>query len=61
MEGELIEIIGEIVACLNVKTADCERALELLDRLSNHALNPLALKKHPEVVDTVRRVRSLQL
>jgi len=56
LEGEVIEIIGEIVGCLNVGSADCDRAVELLERLESHQLNPLMLKKHPEVVSTVKRV-----
>jgi len=58
LEGEIIEIIGEIVGCLGVKSANCERATELIDRLTNHQteLTPLILKKHPEIVDVVRKV-----
>jgi hypothetical protein len=56
LEGEVIEIIAEIVGCLNVSSADCDRAVELLERLESHQLNPLMLKKHPEVVRTVLKV-----
>ncbi|CAL8072256.1 unnamed protein product [Orchesella dallaii] len=58
MEGEVIEIIGEIVSCLSEKQAECYRALELLDRLGSHDLTPLILKKHPEVVQTVGKLRN---
>ncbi|ODM96618.1 Hepatoma-derived growth factor [Orchesella cincta] len=58
MEGEVIEIIGEIVSCLSEKQAECYRALELLERLGSHDLTPLILKKHPEVVQTVARLRN---
>jgi len=59
MEGEVIEIIGEIVSCLSEKQAECYRALELLERLGGHDLTPLILKKHPEVIQTVGRVNKI--
>lgn len=52
----MIEIIGEIVGCLGVHSADCIRAIDLMDRLEEHKLNPLMLKKHPEVVHTIQKV-----
>ncbi|OXA52285.1 Hepatoma-derived growth factor-related protein 2 [Folsomia candida] len=58
LEGEVIEIIGEIVGCLGVHSADCIRAIDLMDRLEEHKLNPLMLKKHPEVVHTIQKLRS---
>lgn len=57
MEGEAIEIVGEIISCLGLKQTDCYRAIELLDRLGTHDLTPLILKKHPEIVWTVAKVR----
>ncbi len=59
LEGEVIEIIGEIVGCLGVHSADCLRAIDLLERLEEHKLNPLMLKKHPEVVHTIQKVNIL--
>lgn len=56
VEGEVIEIIGEIVSCLGEKQAESGRALELLERLGSHELTALLLKKHPEVVHIVSRV-----
>lgn len=56
LEGEVIEIIGEIVGCLGAHSADCIRAIDLLERLEEHKLNRLMLKKHPEVVSTIQRV-----
>jgi len=57
LEGEVIEIIGEIVGCLGMHSADCMRAIDLLERLEEHKLNTLMLKKHPEVVYTVQKLR----
>lgn len=57
MEGEIVEIIGELVGSLGVKFALCDRALDLLDKLASRTdINTLALKKNPEVVDVIRKV-----
>lgn len=56
IEGEVIEIIGEIVSCLGEKQAEWARAFELLERLGTHELTGLILKKHPEVVNTIAKV-----
>ena len=59
VEGEVIEIIGDVINCLSAGAADCDRAIELLDRLKNHELSPLILKKHPEIVATVQKVGAI--
>jgi len=57
MEGETLEIVGELVGSLGVKFANCDRAMDLLDKLASRTdINILALKKNPEVVEVIRKV-----
>lgn len=57
IESNLIECDAKIKRCLTLDRAQTKPALQLLERLLHLDLQPLMLKKHPHIVDMVRRLR----
>ncbi|KAF2887254.1 hypothetical protein ILUMI_18919 [Ignelater luminosus] len=57
-ECNLIETDAKIKDCLGLDKADPKQALEYLDNILHLHIETLMLKKHPSVVDMVRRVRT---
>ncbi|KAK5648141.1 hypothetical protein RI129_003033 [Pyrocoelia pectoralis] len=57
IESSLIECDAKIKRCLTLDRAQTKPALQLLERLLHLDLQPLMLKKHPHIVDMVRRLR----
>lgn len=56
-EASLLELDLNIRSALNIKSADTERCITLLDKLKELRLTALMLKKHPDVVTTIKKVR----
>ena len=56
METRLVEIDYEIKKSLQKTNVDIDKALTLMDELICMPLDPLMLKKHPQVVDTTKKV-----
>lgn len=57
IEAQVLDIDVRIKSSLSLKQADPESCLKSLDELLSIQLNPLMVKKHPEVVDTVKKLR----
>ncbi|XP_025415954.1 hepatoma-derived growth factor-related protein 2 isoform X2 [Sipha flava] len=55
-EVDLLDYIHKLRSALRTDSADCEAALELLERISELQINALMLKKHQEIVDTIKKV-----
>lgn len=56
-ESTLIALDGKIKASLGLDKADPKNALEHLSKMAEMAIEPLMLKKHPHIVDMVKRLR----
>lgn len=56
-ESSLVEIDAKIKNCLGLTKADSKKALELLDQMMQINVDEIMLKKHPHVVEMVRRLR----
>lgn len=56
-ETQLLDLDVRIKTSLGLKHADPEACLNTLDELLELKLNPLMLKKHPEVVETIKKLR----
>lgn len=54
-EASFVTLDGKIKACLALDKAQPKEALEHLEAMLKLKVEPLTLKKHPHVVDTVRR------
>lgn len=57
IESSLIECDAKIKKSLTLERAQPVPALQLLDRMLHLDLQPLMLKKHPHIVDMIRRLR----
>lgn len=57
IEAQLLDIDVRIKSSLSLKLADPDSCLKYMDELLNIQINPLMIKKHPEVVDTVKKLR----
>lgn len=56
LETRLVDIDVLIKSCLQKVKVDVDKALSLMDELINMPLDPLMLKKHPQIVDTTKKV-----
>ncbi|RZF41624.1 hypothetical protein LSTR_LSTR000338 [Laodelphax striatellus] len=57
VEAQLLDIDLNIRGSLNLINADPDACLRLLDDLMEIQLTPLMLKKHPECVETIKKLR----
>lgn len=57
IEVQLLDADCRIKSSLNLSSADCDECLHAMDEILDLKLNALMLKKHPEVVDTVKKLR----
>lgn len=57
IEVHLLEANSRIKSCLSLARANCEECLQAMDEILDLKLNALMLKKHPEVMDTVKKLR----
>lgn len=56
-ETQLLNLDVRIKSSLGLKHADPEACLNTLDEMLELKLSPLMLKKHPEVVETIKKLR----
>lgn len=56
-EVQLLDADCRIKASLNLTGANCDDCLRAMDEILNLKLNAVMLKKHPEVVDTVKKLK----
>lgn len=52
----MLELDAQIRASLSLIKADTRRCLQLMDDLLAVNIDPLMLKKHPNIVETVKKV-----
>lgn len=57
IESQLVELDAKIKGCLGLDRAEPKAALDYMVEMLKLQLDPLMLKKHPHVVDMVKRVR----
>uniref|UniRef100_A0A1B6HJS5 PWWP domain-containing protein n=1 Tax=Homalodisca liturata TaxID=320908 RepID=A0A1B6HJS5_9HEMI len=57
VEAQLLDIDVRIKSSLSLKQAEPESCLKCLDEFLGLKLSPLMFKKHPELVDTIKKLR----
>jgi len=57
IEAHLLDIDVRIKSSLSLKQADADACLASLDELIAIKVHPLMVKKHPELIDTVKKLR----
>ncbi|XP_050428384.1 hepatoma-derived growth factor-related protein 2 isoform X2 [Adelges cooleyi] len=55
-EVDLLDCVYHLRMALRTDKADCDKAIKILDQMAELKINTLMLKKHSEVVDTVKKV-----
>lgn len=61
MEAHLLELDAQIKSNLGLERANADKCLEAMNELLSLSINPLMLKKHPHIVETVKRVNICKL
>jgi Lens epithelium-derived growth factor (LEDGF) len=59
IEVRLLQIDTVIKAKLSLDKAETKPVLQVLEELKNLKLSPIMLKKHPDIVFTIKKVISL--
>ncbi|XP_065093188.1 PC4 and SFRS1-interacting protein-like [Ochlerotatus camptorhynchus] len=57
LERELVELNWEIKSCVGLACADPERCVELMEQYQKLKVTPTMLKKNPNCVETMKRLR----
>lgn len=57
IESQLLQLDAQIKSNLGLDRADADKCLHAMDDMLALPIDPLMLKKHPQIVETVRRVR----
>ncbi|KAF7401199.1 hypothetical protein HZH68_007019 [Vespula germanica] len=57
MEAKLLQLDAQIKSNLGLDRANADKCLKAMDETLALPLDPLMLKKHPHIVDTVKRLR----
>ncbi|XP_055638325.1 hepatoma-derived growth factor-related protein 2-like [Toxorhynchites rutilus septentrionalis] len=57
LERELVELNLDIKSCVGLAKADPEKCVELMDRYQKLKVTPTMLKKNPNCVETMKRLR----
>ncbi|XP_069687792.1 PC4 and SFRS1-interacting protein-like [Periplaneta americana] len=57
LESRLVELDALVKSNLSLTKADPDRCLSHLDEISSLTIDPLMLKKHPQVVETIKKLR----
>lgn len=57
LERELVELNWEIKSCVGLAAADPERCVELMEQYQKLKVTPTMLKKNPNCVETMKRLR----
>jgi hypothetical protein len=56
LEARLVELDALVKSNLSLTKADPDCCLAHLDEISTLTIDPLMLKKHPQVVETIKKV-----
>lgn len=56
MESRLVQLDALVKCSLGLTKADPDSCLTQLDEISTLTIDPLMLKKHPQVVETIKKV-----
>lgn len=57
IESQLLQLDAQIKSNLGLDRADADKCLHAMDDMLALPIDPLMLKKHPQIVETVRRLR----
>lgn len=57
MEVSLLKMDADIKSSLCLDRADAQKCLDAMETISTLAIDSLMLKKHPQVMETVKRVK----
>nr|KAF7425102.1 hypothetical protein H0235_007540 [Vespula pensylvanica] len=57
MEAQLLQLDSQIKSNLGLDRANADKCLEAMDEVLSLSIDPLMLKKHPRLVETVKRLR----
>ncbi|XP_012264964.2 PC4 and SFRS1-interacting protein isoform X2 [Athalia rosae] len=57
IESQLLQLDAQIKSNLGLDRADTDKCLHAMDDMLALPIDPLMLKKHPQIVETVRRLR----
>ncbi|XP_043288592.1 PC4 and SFRS1-interacting protein [Venturia canescens] len=57
VEAQLLELDAQIKSNLGLDRADADKCLQAMDDMLALSIDPLMLKKHPQIVETVKRLR----
>lgn len=56
IEAQLLQLDAQIKSSLGLDRADADKCLQAMDDILALSIDPLMLKKHPHIVETVKRV-----
>lgn len=56
MEHQLLTLDAQIKSNLGLDSADVDECMQAMDEILNLPIDPLMLKKHSHIVETVRQV-----
>ncbi|XP_028046922.1 PC4 and SFRS1-interacting protein isoform X2 [Monomorium pharaonis] len=57
IEAQLLQLDAQIKTNLGLERANTDQCLQAMDNILTLAIDPLMLKKHPHIVETVKRLR----
>lgn len=60
-EAQLLQLDTQIKSNLGLDRANTEKCLQAMDEMLSLSTDPLMLKKHPHIVQTVKRVSIMKL
>lgn len=61
IEAQLLQLDAQIKSNLGLDRANTDKCLQAMDDILALSIDPLMLKKHPHIVETVKRVSSIAL
>lgn len=60
IESQLLELDAQIKSNLGLDKANADQCLQAMDVMLNLSIDPLMLKKHPQIVETIKRVSEVK-
>lgn len=57
IESQLLELDAQIKSNLGLDKANADQCLQAMNVMLNLSIDPLMLKKHPQIVETIKRLR----
>lgn len=58
-EAQLLQLDAQIKSNLGLDRANTDKCLQAMDDILALSIDPLMLKKHPHIVETVKRVKHI--